>query len=131
MEAMKMANESKLGNHVSVDLDRLNHIHKHGLKLDIEQIIKIADDTKGIEGMHIFHNGNGEAFRTIVIRGTFQNEGKEYGIFRTMWVGNSGSNQKERNGLRIIDHYSQEEIGCKIHGVIPYTNGLCPFCDLK
>jgi len=91
--------EFKKGKFVSVALDRPAHIlERHGINLDMEEIIMLADQAQGKEGIHVFNPGNSFC-KTIVIRGLYEENGQSFGIFRTMWQGDEGSNQQNRGGL--------------------------------
>ena len=118
-----------LGKFVSVAFDRPAHIlERHGIKKSIADIVKLADLTKGQDGVHVFDEHDVSA-KTIVIRGRYFENGKEYGIFRTMWYGGLGSNAELRNGLPIISHITPNPAVCEKHSLLPYVWGLCPFCD--
>ena len=122
---MKTKNGILFRKNVCVAEDRPEHVAKHGIGLPIEAIAKLADRvTQGKEGIHVFHELTGTT--TLVIRGTCENEGKQHGIFRTMWRGNAGKNP-ERTGLSVKHH--SDDTYCKHIGTLPYAQGFCPFCD--
>lgn len=126
----------RLGQHVSVGLDRPEYVRRHGVDLDLDFIVKIADKiSQGREGIHVFQDNFGLPL-TMVLRGTCEVNGKNYTIFRTMWEGDAGKhNEGERTGLPIIYHFDKTGSGdnsnCKIHGTVPYSHGFCPFCDVQ
>lgn len=81
----------KFGQNVCIGLDRQEHIKKHGIYLDLDSLVKIADRiSEGKEGIHVFHDRCG-LLQTMVIRGTHQKDEKSYSIFRTIWNGDAGS----------------------------------------
>ena len=83
--------EFKLGKFVTVDLRRPQHIlERHGMVMSVDEIIALADKTKGIEGVHVFDRDLSEK-KIIVIRGIAEIEGQKYGIVRTVWGGEVGS----------------------------------------
>ncbi len=119
-----------LGKTVSVLEDRAEHIAKHNLNMSIDDIVAIADKfTKGEIGLHECHYSS-QGLITIVIRGQHQENGNNYGMVRTIWKGGAGR-KNEGTGLPIIQHTGSGDLTCNKHGIIPYSHGFCPWCELN
>jgi hypothetical protein len=127
--------EFEFGKYTVVSLDRPDHIKKHGLEFDLNSLVRTADIvSKGREGIHVFEDYFGSEL-TIVVRGIHEENGRKYGIVRTMWKGNAGTHVEcQRTGLPILNHgsiFNQFDTSptCNVHGAIPYANGFCPWCE--
>ena len=117
-------NQIHLGKNVSVLKDRNEHIKKHGFHMNVEEIVNLADRwTKGKQGLHVCYSA-GNCF-TIIIRGTYEENGKKYGIVRTIIDDEVRTSETE---LPIVEH--TDPIFCKHVGSMPYIQGgFCPWCN--
>ena len=117
------------GNKVCASEDSPEHIKKHGLSMNVDDIVRLADRIAGgREGIHVYQPNGGTAL-TMVLRGAVQHEGKSYALVRTVWDGDDEGMKTERTGLPIFRH--KEPPSCEEHVILPYAqNGSCWLCDM-
>ena len=111
--------ERLFGTSLCSDIQRIDeHLEKHRLNLSRQRYLEIGEIiSQGREGIF---NGNIEIssgnFRpyTAVVQGIIITETGNFGILRS---------------LRTDGAFFS--FSCNRHGVIPYANGFCPWCDLQ
>jgi coenzyme F420-reducing hydrogenase alpha subunit len=130
-----------LGKKVSIDItpggrdNRITHVKKHGINMDLQELVNFADRTRGVVGVHTFEQWDRSEI-TVIIDKPQEEDWKNYGILKTMWRHDAKSRMKKsEKGSPMFYHplYSQDKAvpTCEKHGTIPYAHGWCPFCDFK
>tara|TARA_Y100000310_G_scaffold285591_1_gene309178 strand:- start:4492 stop:4866 length:375 start_codon:yes stop_codon:yes gene_type:complete len=122
-----------LGKNVAIFEDGPEHIKKHKFEMNHQEMVNTADNwTKGVEGLHACQLFDREL--TVVVRGTHEEDGRKYGIVRTILQGKVDDNYAQRTGLKLHSHSWDDDRGfsplCNKHGTIPYSSGLCSFCEV-